>query len=92
VVLGYLFVSELIAKITTPYGGYPAWFLGVFGWGMVISLVILAILLSLLPWSGRSHAKDDVDYDEFLAQEHYDPDPETSAIPVAIDEQRGAAS
>jgi NSS family neurotransmitter:Na+ symporter len=35
VVLGYLFVTELIAKISEPYSGYPGWFLAVFGWGMV---------------------------------------------------------
>ncbi|WP_217182707.1 sodium-dependent transporter [Streptomyces sp. AC495_CC817] len=77
-VLGYLFISELIAKISAPYSGYPAWFLAVFGWGMVIALVVLAIGLTLLPWGARSHAKVDPDYDEFLAQEHHDPDPETT--------------
>ncbi|MBO0981673.1 sodium-dependent transporter [Microbacterium sp. SD291] len=91
-VLGYLFVSELIAKSSTPYGGYPDWFLSIFGWGMVISLVILAVLLSLLPWSGRSHAKDDPEYDEFLVAEQYEPDSETSAIPVPDAEQRGAGA
>ncbi len=91
-VLGYLFVSELISKLSEPYGGYPSWFLGVFGWGMVIALVILAVLLSLLPWGGRSHAKDDPDYDAFLASEHYDADPETTATPVVGGEQRGAGA
>lgn len=80
VVLGYLLVSELITKISEPYGGYPTWFLGIFGWGMVIALIVIGILLSLMPWSGRSHAKDDPEYDEFLEVEHYDPDPETGTI------------
>ncbi|MDT0156187.1 sodium-dependent transporter [Microbacterium sp. ARD32] len=79
-VLGYLFVNELIAKISEPYSGYPGWFLAIFGWGMVIALVVLAILLSLLPWSRRSHAKDDPDYDEFLVRERYEPDAETGAV------------
>lgn len=83
IVLGYLLISELITKISEPYGGYPTWFLGVFGWGMVIALVVIGILLSLMPWSGRSHAKDDPDYDEFLVDEHYDPDPETGTIRTA---------
>ncbi|WP_336646593.1 sodium-dependent transporter [Microbacterium sp. USHLN186] len=82
VVLGYLFVSEIIAKISQPYGGYPLWFLAIFGWGMVIALVVLAILLSLLPWSRRSHAKDDPEYDEFLVAEQYAPDAETASIAV----------
>jgi len=80
IVLGYLFISELITKIQNPYEGYPEWFLSIFGWGMVIALVVLAILLSLVPWSGRSHAKDDPEYDEFLAEESYPPDAETGAI------------
>ncbi|MCK3770938.1 sodium-dependent transporter [Microbacterium aerolatum] len=83
IVLGYLFISELITKISTPYEGYPDWFLSIFGWGMVISLVILAVVLSLIPWSGRSHAKDDPEYDEFLTEESYEPDAETGTIRVS---------
>src|SRR5690554_4751552 len=92
VVLGYLFVSELIAKISDPYGGYPAWFLAVFGWGMVVGLVVLALLLSLLPWSGRSRAKDDPEYDDFLTEEHYDPDPETDTVRVPVPPTSGERS
>src|SRR5690606_23694340 len=51
IVLGYLFVTELIATIQEPYEGYPTWFLSIFGWGMVIALVILAVVLSVVPWS-----------------------------------------
>ena len=58
--------------------------------GMAIALVVCGVLLSLLPWGDRSHAKDDPSYDEFLAVEHYDPDPETSAITVPATTQRGA--
>ncbi|MGF6822281.1 NSS family neurotransmitter:Na+ symporter [Microbacterium sp. ZKA21] len=89
IVLGYLFITGLIEKIAEPYSGYPVWFLGVFGWGMAIALVVFAILLSLVPWSSRSHAKDDDEYDEFLADEHYDPDPETAALRLPVAEQRG---
>ncbi|MDP3949987.1 sodium-dependent transporter [Microbacterium sp.] len=89
VVLGYLLVSELITKISEPYGGYPTWFLGVFGWGLVIALVVIGILLSLMPWSGRSQAKDDPDYDDFLVDEHYDADPETGAIHTTTSQEKG---
>ncbi|MGB3376475.1 MAG: sodium-dependent transporter [Microbacterium sp.] len=92
VVLGYLFVSEIIAKVTTPYEGYPGWFLAIFGWGMVTSLVILAILLSLLPWSRRSHAKDDPEYDEFLIEESYERDAETGAVTLPEGTSKGARS
>ncbi|WP_313355268.1 sodium-dependent transporter [Microbacterium sp.] len=90
VVLGYLFVSEIIAKVTTPYEGYPLWFLAIFGWGTVVAIIVFAILLSLLPWSRRSHAKDDPEYDEFLDVENYEPDAETASIAVADARTKGA--
>ncbi|PCE16294.1 transporter [Microbacterium sp. SZ1] len=92
IVLGYLLVTEVIAKVSEPYGGYPVWFVGVFGWGMVIALVIIGILLSLLPWSRRSHAKDDPEYDEFLVVEHYAPDPETGAVRIQRSEEKGTVA
>jgi len=91
IVLGYLFVTGLIEKISEPYGGYPVWFVGVFGWGMVIALVVFAVLLSVVPWSRRSHAKDDPDYDAFLADEHYDPNPETAALHLGAPEKGAGA-
>ena len=88
VVLGYLLISELIAKATETYGGYPDWFVWTFGWGMAIALVIGGVVLSLVPWSRRSHAKDDPDYDEFLVEEDYEPDAETGSVRV-IDNGKG---
>lgn len=82
IVLGYLLFSEFQKKLTEPYEGYPVWLLGIFGWGMVALLVVGGILLSLLPWSAKSHAKDDPGYDEFLAVEAYEPDPETGSVRV----------
>jgi NSS family neurotransmitter:Na+ symporter len=38
-----------------PYSGYPAWFVGVFGWAMAVVLVVGAVVLSLVPWPARSH-------------------------------------
>ncbi|UNK70339.1 sodium-dependent transporter [Microbacterium sp. H1-D42] len=91
-VLGYLLISEIITKINTPYGGgdYPVWFLGIFGWGMAIGLIIVGMLLSLLPWSRRSHAKNDPEYDEFLVEENYQPDTETGAVRLPDSTQNGA--
>lgn len=92
IVLGYLFVSEVRAKISEPYEGYPLWFLAIFGWGMVIALIVFAILLTLLPWSRRSHAKLDPEYDEFLVTERYEPDAETGNIALHDDTAKGARS
>ncbi len=77
IVLGYLLLSEILGKLNEPYGGYPDWFIAIFGWGMVIVLIAGGVVLSLLPWSKRSHAKDDPEYDAYLADEGYEPDVET---------------
>ena len=89
-VLGYLLYNEVVAKLEAPYGEYPAWFLAIFGWGMVIALIVLAVLLTLLPWSRRSHAKLDPDYDEFLVEENYEPDAETGSIALPAETAKGA--
>ncbi|MDO5751134.1 MAG: sodium-dependent transporter [Rothia sp. (in: high G+C Gram-positive bacteria)] len=60
-VLGYnLFISTFGDKgvAVTPYGGYPAEMLNVFGWGMVIALPIIAVIISLMPWSKDSRAAE----------------------------------
>lgn len=91
-VLGYLFVSGLIERIMTPYGGYPDWFVGVFGWGLVIALVVFSVLLSLLPWSSKSHARRDPEYVEYLQAEHYEPDPELSGSQTRPHESKEAGA
>ncbi|AUI49803.1 sodium-dependent transporter [Arthrobacter crystallopoietes] len=60
IVLGYILISELIKKIQEGYGEMPAWFVGVFGWGMVVALIVVALVLSLIPWSSKSAANDPV--------------------------------
>ena len=64
VVLAYTFLSDFITKLNDGYGEFPDWFVNTFGWGMVLSLVVLAVLLSLIPWSKKSN----------LHQEHLDDD------------------
>ncbi|MFB9071950.1 sodium-dependent transporter [Citricoccus parietis] len=54
IVLAYMWVSDVVLKATEGYGDFPAWFVGTFGWGMSIALIVVAILLALLPWSQRS--------------------------------------
>ena len=55
-------VSLLSADGT--YEGYPGWFVLVFGWLMAIGLVVVAVILSLIPWpAGSNLYKDDSDGD-----------------------------
>ena len=67
VALGYMLINEIQTKSTEQYSGYPAWFNGVFGWGMAGALIVGAVLLSLIPWSDKSKLSDP-EYDEFEAE------------------------
>lgn len=55
VVLAYIFLSDVTTKLNEGYGDFPDWFVNTFGWGMSLGLIVLAILLSLLPWSQKSN-------------------------------------
>ena len=54
IILGYILVTSFIERIQTPYEGYPLHLLGIFGWGMAGSLIIGAIVLTLLPWRRKA--------------------------------------
>ncbi|GGH60930.1 sodium-dependent transporter [Rothia aerolata] len=56
IILGYSLISTLITSLQEPYEGYPPALLNVFGWGMVVLLLVLAIVVSFLPWSKTSRA------------------------------------
>lgn len=50
VILGHTLIDSISDRLANGYGGMPEWFVGVFGWGMAIGLVVLGWLLSRLPW------------------------------------------
>ncbi|RII43692.1 sodium-dependent transporter [Galactobacter valiniphilus] len=77
--LGYMLVSEIIAKTSKPYEGYPGGMLAVFGWGMVAAVIVLSVVLAMIPWGPNSKAKNDPEYREFLAAEGLEPDREQIA-------------
>ncbi|MBD2764257.1 sodium-dependent transporter [Kocuria sp. cx-455] len=56
VVLGYMLIDQLTLNLAEGYNDMPAWFVNVFGWGMAGGLVVIAYLLSKLPWSRRTAA------------------------------------
>lgn len=55
IVLGYILINEIQRTVAEGYGGMPGWFVNVFGWGMVIALVVMAFLLTSIPWGERSN-------------------------------------
>jgi NSS family neurotransmitter:Na+ symporter len=48
--LGIVLVREVIEDLRTPYGDYPAWMIGLFGWGAVVAVLLFGILAALIPW------------------------------------------
>ncbi|MET1034486.1 MAG: sodium-dependent transporter [Arthrobacter sp.] len=73
IVLGYILISEIQAKSGEQYSGYPAWFNGVFGWGMAGGLIVAAVLLTLIPWSAKS-AVHDPEFERIAASEQAEQD------------------
>ena len=53
-VLGFLWISQLVSFATEGYGEMPAWFVNVFGWGMSLGLIVFALVMSLVPWTDKS--------------------------------------
>ena len=48
--LGYMLINDFIGKLGKPYENYPQHLLVIFGWGMSAALIIIAVVLTLLPW------------------------------------------
>lgn len=78
-VLGYISAQAFNTFLTTPYEGYPAWMLNTFGWGMAAGIVILALIITMLPWSRKSLLHDDPEYVAIKAHE----DTLTGSLPAA---------
>ena len=49
-ILAFMLFSEGAKVLSEGYEGYPSWFVNIFGWGMAISLLIVAFMLSRLKW------------------------------------------
>ncbi len=75
-VLAHMLINEFQAKITEQYSGYPAWFNGVFGWGLCGLLIVVAGLISLIPWSKNSKLEDP-EYDQHQQNVQAEAVPET---------------
>ena len=62
-ILAFMLFSEGAKVFTEGYEGYPSWFVNTFGWGMAISLLVAAFLLSRLKWKDLNLAEHKVDKD-----------------------------
>jgi NSS family neurotransmitter:Na+ symporter len=50
IVLAFMLVQRIIVLLTEGYSGLPPWYLLVFGWGTIASLVVAAVVMSALKW------------------------------------------
>ena len=57
IVLGVSLIISTISLLTADgtYEGYPGWFVLTFGWLMAIGLIVVAVILSLIPWPAGSN-------------------------------------
>lgn len=62
IILGFTLINSLQERLTDGYDNLPAWFVGVFGWGVAVGVILLAWLLARTRWSARS-ALHDLDID-----------------------------
>ncbi|MGO1591526.1 MAG: sodium-dependent transporter [Ancrocorticia sp.] len=56
IILGFTLINEVQRTFAEGYGGMPDWFVNVFGWGMIVLVVLMALVLTAIPWGPRSNA------------------------------------
>jgi NSS family neurotransmitter:Na+ symporter len=49
-VLLAMFVTEVVNVLREPYGGYPAWFNALFGWGAIVLMIVLTLVFTAIRW------------------------------------------
>ncbi|WCC80407.1 sodium-dependent transporter [Cutibacterium equinum] len=69
-VLAGLWITEILTVFHEGYGGMPDNFVALFGWGMSALVVVMAVVLSLIPWPNRSAIHHELTHEEELAREH----------------------
>lgn len=50
VVLGFMLVKEIVDRIQEGYGDMPTSYVNIYGWTVAIGLIVIAVVLTLLPW------------------------------------------
>jgi NSS family neurotransmitter:Na+ symporter len=67
VVLTYMLVARIVDLVVNGYAGYPANYLLVVGWGTILLIVVLAVVLPLFRW--RQSPDDFVAWPEFTGSD-----------------------
>lgn len=92
-VLLYLFVSELITRVTSGYDEYSGTAVAVYGWGTVIFIIVASVIMTLVPW--KTHLPGEADMDDERSGrrgspmlDREDSDPIHTDIRQAVDDLR----
>ncbi len=53
--IGWALVTNIVSDVQQPYGegAYPTWALMLGGWGVIAVIIIIAAILTRIPWLGR---------------------------------------
>lgn len=63
IILGIMFIKEMITRIKSGYNDMPTWFVNTFGWGVGLALLVAAIVVSRIPWKRHAdHVADKTRY------------------------------
>ncbi|QOR69678.1 sodium-dependent transporter [Ruania alkalisoli] len=49
-ILGFMFVSQVISRIQDGYGEMPSGYVALYGWGSAIGLLVIAAIMTVIPW------------------------------------------
>lgn len=49
--LTFVLIREFLDTLGSPYGDYPTWLINTFGWGAAISVLLLALVATWVPWN-----------------------------------------
>jgi len=50
VLLGYMLYSRVVTLLNEGYADYDRWYTDLFGWGTILALAVLTVVLTALPW------------------------------------------
>jgi NSS family neurotransmitter:Na+ symporter len=53
-VLTFMMIKSVMKDVTDPYGGYPAEFLAVYGWGVAAIVLVVGFIFSFKKWDTQS--------------------------------------
>ena len=59
--LTVVLLRELTTDLGEAYEGYPAWMLGIFGWGTVVAVVVFAFLALIVRWRPQTSLEPPTD-------------------------------